>query len=67
MTEPEAHVLIEQIHREAGERMQATVTHTTNRGTRFTAIQLTLTRHLRTMRIVRTDEWESVKMVWSLF
>lgn len=64
MTEWEALLLIEQIKREEGERVQATLTHVKNSGKCLTALNLMLKPGQRAMRIVKVEEWESLKLAW---
>lgn len=65
MTQDEALMLIEQIKQEEGRRVEAQLTHTDNRGTRHSAVQIKLVPGQRIMRIARSEEWESLKLAWS--
>ncbi len=65
MTKDEARALIKQIKQEEGERVEALLTHTNNRGTRASAVQLLLKSGQRTIRITQPEERESLRLAWS--
>lgn len=64
MTEQEAVILRDRIHQEEGNRVQVEQITVKNAGQIVAALTLTLTAGQRRMKIVKANEWDSLRLAW---